>query len=75
MKGGLYEALCSLRCCGGIVTTTTLVPPRMTTIQNQESVLVWSSNDDASRKLPGGVYFITLRAGNYSEARKVLFVR
>jgi len=44
-------------------------------IQNQESVLVWSGDDDAGRKLPSGVYFVTLRVGEYSDTKKVLLVR
>ncbi len=44
-------------------------------IQNQESVLVWDGTDQSNRKLPGGVYFITLQAGEYSETEKVLLVR
>jgi parallel beta-helix repeat protein len=35
----------------------------------------WDGTDQANRQLGSGVYFVTLRAGNYAETRKVLLVR
>ncbi len=37
--------------------------------------VVWDGTDQSNRKLGNGVYFVTLQAGEYSETRKVLFVR
>ena len=36
---------------------------------------VWDGTDSNSRDLPGGVYFLTFKAGNYQETRKLLLVR
>jgi len=47
----------------------------VSSIQNQVSAISWRGDDHAGRKLPSGVYFVTLRAGEYSETRKVLLVR
>jgi immune inhibitor A len=44
-------------------------------IQNQESVLVWSGDDNAGRKLPNGVYFVTLSVNDRRESHKLLLVR
>ena len=44
-------------------------------IENQESAISWRGDDDDGRKLPGGVYFIKLSAGNLEETKKVLLVR
>lgn len=44
-------------------------------IQNQGSTISWHGDDDAGRKLPSGVYFITLQAGDYRTAEKVLIIR
>jgi hypothetical protein len=44
-------------------------------IMNHGSAISWDGTDQADRQLGSGVYFVTLRTGNYSETRKVLLVR
>jgi flagellar hook assembly protein FlgD len=44
-------------------------------IENQGSAISWRGDDDAGMKLPGGVYFIKLTAGNLEETKKVLLIR
>ena len=39
------------------------------------TVISWSGVDDANRRLPSGVYFVTLRAGEYTATEKVLLIR
>lgn len=36
---------------------------------------VWSGKDNLGRPVPSGIYFLRLKAGDLSEARKVLFLR
>ena len=35
----------------------------------------WDGTDQADRRLPAGVYFVTLQVGEFSETKKVLLVR
>jgi predicted acyl esterase len=44
-------------------------------IQDQESVLMWHGDDDASGKLPSGVYFVKFKSGDHEKTEKVLLVR
>ena len=44
-------------------------------IENQESVLVWDGRDDENRLLPNGVYFLKLWAGDRSATEKLLLIR
>jgi hypothetical protein len=44
-------------------------------IRNHLSAISWSGDDDVGRKLPGGVYFLTLTAGDYSATEKLLLIR
>jgi flagellar hook assembly protein FlgD len=44
-------------------------------IMNHGSAISWDGTDQADRQLGSGVYFVTLRTGNYSETRKALLVR
>jgi len=37
--------------------------------------VVWHGTDDSSRKLPSGVYFLKLKAGDYSATEKLLLIR
>jgi outer membrane protein assembly factor BamB len=47
----------------------------VSSIQNQESVVVWDGFDDRGLPLPYGVYFINLVTGTHSVTQKVLFIR
>ncbi|MDH4211355.1 MAG: T9SS type A sorting domain-containing protein [candidate division WOR-3 bacterium] len=40
-----------------------------------QSSVVWNGVDDACRRVPSGVYFIKLEAGDYSATKKVLLIR
>jgi len=42
---------------------------------NQGTAISWSGEDNAGRKLPGGVYFVKFRAGDYRVTEKLLLVR
>jgi hypothetical protein len=44
-------------------------------IMDHESVIAWSGEDNTGRKLPGGVYFIKFRAGDYQTTNKLLLIR
>ncbi len=44
-------------------------------ISNHASNIVWDGKDDAGRKLPAGIYFIQLEAGNKKEIQKVILLR
>jgi hypothetical protein len=44
-------------------------------IQNQESEVVWYGTDQSGRRLPGGVYFLKLDVGDYTETTKIVFLR
>ena len=44
-------------------------------IMNHESAISWHGDDNAGRKLPGGVYFVKFRAGDYKETQKLLLIR
>jgi hypothetical protein len=44
-------------------------------IMNHGSVITWHGDDDAGRELPGGVYFLTLTAGEHGVTEKLLLVR
>ena len=47
----------------------------VSSIEHQESVLVWYGDDNAGRRLPGGVYFIEFTAGDYSVTEQLLLIR
>ncbi len=42
---------------------------------NQASRIVWDGYDDSGRRLPAGVYFIRLDAGDYKKIEKVVLLR
>jgi hypothetical protein len=44
-------------------------------ISIQNNQIAWDGNDFYGHKLPGGVYFLTLTAGDYSTTEKLLLVR
>ncbi|MEO0228204.1 MAG: T9SS type A sorting domain-containing protein, partial [candidate division WOR-3 bacterium] len=44
-------------------------------IQSQASGFVWDGTDDSGRKLPAGVYFVQLEAGDYKATEKVILLR
>jgi hypothetical protein len=44
-------------------------------IENQESAVSWNGTDSSNRKLPGGVYFVKLEAGDHSATEKVILTR
>ena len=44
-------------------------------ILNHESAISWHGEDNTGRKLPGGVYFIRLEAGETAVTRKVTLIR
>ena len=44
-------------------------------IEDQKSLVVWCGDDNASRKLPSGTYFISLQADEYTVTKKILLIR
>jgi parallel beta-helix repeat protein len=44
-------------------------------IENQGSAISWYGDDNSSRKLPSGVYFVKLSAGDYAESEKILLIK
>jgi hypothetical protein len=46
-----------------------------TSIVNRESALSWRGDDNAGRRVPGGVYFIKFKAGDYRTTTKLLLIR
>jgi hypothetical protein len=56
----------------GRLIKTFRLPPSS---RNQESNMTWHGDDDTGRKLPGGVFFLKLQAGDYSATEKVLLIK
>jgi len=44
-------------------------------IENQESEVIWDGTDNANRRLPGGVYFLKLEMGDESGRIKIVMLR
>ncbi len=40
-----------------------------------KDILIWNGDDHTGRKLPSGIYFITLQAGYYRETKKILMLK
>jgi hypothetical protein len=57
--------------CGRLVRNFDLE----SSVMEHASAISWQGDDDTGRKLPGGVYFLTLTAGDYSAAEKLLLIR
>lgn len=45
------------------------------TIENQESAISWYGDDNAGRKLPDGIYFVTLQTTERTLTEKVILLR
>ena len=63
--------LCIYDATGRLVKTLNLE----SSIQNQESEVVWDGTDQSNRQLASGVYFVKLSSYDHSETRKVLLIR
>ncbi|UCD05309.1 MAG: T9SS type A sorting domain-containing protein [candidate division WOR-3 bacterium] len=48
---------------------------QVSSIQNQESILVWDGRDNAGHPAAGGVYFVVLNIGHVRFSIKVLLIR
>jgi len=44
-------------------------------IMNHESAIFWDGKDDSGRKLPAGVYFVRLEAGDFKQVEKAILLR
>jgi hypothetical protein len=44
-------------------------------IMNHESAIFWDGKDDSGRRLPAGVYFVRLEAGDYRQIEKAILLR
>ncbi|MEO0191078.1 MAG: T9SS type A sorting domain-containing protein, partial [candidate division WOR-3 bacterium] len=44
-------------------------------IQEQVSSVVWDGCDDMGRRLPAGVYFVRLEAGDFKQVEKAILLR
>ncbi|MEO0137931.1 MAG: T9SS type A sorting domain-containing protein [candidate division WOR-3 bacterium] len=44
-------------------------------LQNQTSSITWDGSNDSGCKLPVGVYFVRLEAGDYEETEKVILIK
>ncbi|MGQ9701019.1 MAG: C25 family cysteine peptidase [bacterium] len=53
---------------GRLVKSFNLAPP------HPASSIVWSGDDDQGRRLPAGVYFVQLEAGDFKEVKKAVLV-
>jgi hypothetical protein len=60
---------------GRIVKTFCPTPCSATQYGGLSNTTSWNGVDAANRKLPGGVYFLTLSAGDYSATEKLLLIR
>jgi hypothetical protein len=47
----------------------------VSSIMDRASVISWQGDDDTGRKLPGGVYFLTITSWDHSTTEKLLLIR
>jgi flagellar hook assembly protein FlgD len=40
-----------------------------------ESAIFWDGKDDSGRRLPSGVYFVRLEAGDFKQVEKAVLLR
>ncbi len=59
---------------GRLVKTLNLFQGNHSTTQPFNQV-VWDGTDDSGHRLPGGIYFLRLEAGDYNKTEKVILVR
>ncbi len=45
------------------------------TVNGKRSTIIWDGSDDLGRRLPAGVYFVRLEAGEFSEIEGAVFLR
>ncbi|MGB9722031.1 MAG: T9SS type A sorting domain-containing protein [bacterium] len=44
-------------------------------LTNYQSTIIWDGDDDLGRRLPSGVYFVQLEAGDYWQTEKVILLK
>jgi hypothetical protein len=47
----------------------------LSSVIGHQSSVAWDGTDQANRQLGNGVYFVNLSAGDYTESKKVLFIK
>jgi hypothetical protein len=45
------------------------------TVNGEQSTVVWFGEDDSGRKLPSGVYFVRLESDNFTQTEKAILLR
>ncbi|MEO0095327.1 MAG: M14 family zinc carboxypeptidase [candidate division WOR-3 bacterium] len=45
------------------------------TVNGERSTVVWNGSDDLGRRVPTGVYFVRLEAGDYKQVEKAILLR
>jgi len=44
-------------------------------VSGERSTVVWFGEDDSGRRLPSGVYFVRLEAGDFKQVEKAVLLR